>query len=165
MTEVAAPVQRRAATPEDIDAIVALERVTQFAPHWPRTTYAEILQPSATDVRRWVIVAEQNRFQARITSSALTGFLVYAMQGDEAEIESVVVAAAAQGKGIGTALTRAALADCAAGGARHITLEVRASNRSAITLYRSLGFAQVALRAGYYRDPGEEGVVMQLKLG
>ena len=42
------------------------------------------------------------------------------------------------------------------------TLEVRISNLPAIHLYEKLGFEQVGKRAGYYRDNGEDALLMTL---
>ncbi|EPD30986.1 GNAT family N-acetyltransferase [Gleimia europaea] len=47
---------------------------------------------------------------------------------------------------------------------RSVMLEVRASNTSAIGLYRSRGFKQIAKIARYYRAPREDAVVMELNL-
>ena len=49
-------------------------------------------------------------------------------------------------------------------GAVRALLEVRPSNVSAVTLYRSLGFAVLARRERYY-DDGEDAFVMELRLG
>ena len=45
-----------------------------------------------------------------------------------------------------------------------VMLEVRASNASAIGLYGSRGFKQIARIPRYYHAPGEEAVVMELGL-
>jgi len=44
--------------------------------------------------------------------------------------------------------------------AHTITLEVRASNTAAQSLYQKYGFTQVGLRRGYYSDNKEDGVLM-----
>ena len=44
--------------------------------------------------------------------------------------------------------------------ARRMTLEVRASNDAAQTLYRSFGFEVVGRRPRYYTDDGEDALVM-----
>lgn len=41
-----------------------------------------------------------------------------------------------------------------------ITLEVRKSNVSAITLYKKFGFAEVGARPGFYREPTEDALLM-----
>jgi ribosomal-protein-alanine N-acetyltransferase len=40
------------------------------------------------------------------------------------------------------------------------TLEVRTSNSPAITLYERYGFQPAGMRRGYYRDTGEDAVIM-----
>ena len=42
-----------------------------------------------------------------------------------------------------------------------LTLEVRASNGSAIALYGKLGFAQIGLRKNYYRNPKEDALILR----
>jgi ribosomal-protein-alanine N-acetyltransferase len=46
----------------------------------------------------------------------------------------------------------------------HASLEVRVSNTAARALYESLGFYEVAVRRGYYRDPEEDAFVMTTRL-
>ena len=48
-----------------------------------------------------------------------------------------------------------------AGGVSSLTLEVRASNYPAISLYEKLGFIQVGRRPGYYRSPREDALILQ----
>jgi ribosomal-protein-alanine N-acetyltransferase len=45
-----------------------------------------------------------------------------------------------------------------------VFLEVRASNKPALSLYCSVGFALHSLRKGYYRDPDEDAYVLALEL-
>ena len=49
-------------------------------------------------------------------------------------------------------------------GAESISLEVRASNTSAIALYLGLGFEVCGTRRGFYKDPLEDALVMVKKL-
>ena len=44
---------------------------------------------------------------------------------------------------------------------RCLTLEVRASNVPAISLYEKLGFAEVGRRKNYYRNPREDALIMR----
>ena len=46
------------------------------------------------------------------------------------------------------------------GGVSPYTLEVRVSNREAITMYERFGFRSAGLRHGYYHDNGEDAVIM-----
>jgi ribosomal-protein-alanine N-acetyltransferase len=45
-------------------------------------------------------------------------------------------------------------------GASDATLEVRRSNRPALTLYEALGFRTTAVRVDYYRDPVEDALIL-----
>jgi ribosomal protein S18 acetylase RimI-like enzyme len=59
-----------------------------------------------------------------------------------ADVRRVAVAAHAQGRGVGRALTRALIASARAAGVEVLTLDVRGDNVGALHLYRSLGFTQ-----------------------
>jgi ribosomal-protein-alanine N-acetyltransferase len=48
-------------------------------------------------------------------------------------------------------------------GTHFITLEVRASNTAAQSLYSKYGFTQVGVRRGYYTDDREDAVLMSLE--
>jgi len=43
---------------------------------------------------------------------------------------------------------------------RGYTLEVRKSNRGALKMYESFGFICTGIRKGYYRDNGEDALIM-----
>ena len=78
----------------------------------------------------------------------------------EAEIHTIGVDPARQGRGIGRTLLRGLLA---AADALHATvfLEVRTDNEAARTLYESEGFAVVGLRRRYYRPSGADAHTMR----
>jgi ribosomal-protein-alanine N-acetyltransferase len=50
-------------------------------------------------------------------------------------------------------------------GGSQIELEVRASNRAALCLYKAEGFAVQGTRRGYYKAPVEDAILMALALG
>jgi [ribosomal protein S18]-alanine N-acetyltransferase len=66
-----------------------------------------------------------------------------------------------RGGGLGRRLLAIALTLGERRGARVALLEVRASNRPAIELYRSMGFAPVAVRRNYYSQPSEDALVLR----
>lgn len=59
-----------------------------------------------------------------------------------ADVRRVAVAAPAQGRGVGRALTRALIATADAAGVEMLTLDVRGDSAAALHLYRSLGFTE-----------------------
>jgi ribosomal-protein-alanine N-acetyltransferase len=42
-------------------------------------------------------------------------------------------------------------------------LEVRESNEAALEMYRKFGFVESGRREGYYKDNGEDAILMSLK--
>ena len=80
--------------------------------------------------------------------------------GAEAEIHTIGVDPAHQGRGIGRAVLRGLLA---AAEALHATvfLEVRTDNEPARALYESEGFTVVGLRPRYYRPSGADAYTMR----
>ncbi len=78
----------------------------------------------------------------------------------EAEVHTIGVDPAFQGRGIGRALVRGLLAVADALHAA-VYLEVRTDNDAARALYESEGFAVVGLRRGYYRPSGADAHTMR----
>jgi [ribosomal protein S18]-alanine N-acetyltransferase len=72
----------------------------------------------------------------------------------------IAVSPEARGQGLGRRLLEACQRDLAEEGLVHLYLEVRASNASAIRLYRSCGWTPCGMRAGYYPD-GEDAALYQ----
>ncbi|WP_030104439.1 ribosomal protein S18-alanine N-acetyltransferase [Actinoalloteichus caeruleus] len=78
----------------------------------------------------------------------------------EAEVHTIAVDPAWQGRGVGTALLRSLLAH--ADSLRAPTfLEVRTDNDSAIRLYERHGFVRVGLRRRYYQPSGADAYTMR----
>lgn len=81
----------------------------------------------------------------------------------EGHITTVAVDPDAQGGRIGTRLMLELARRAIAEGSDSITLEVRASNRAALALYRRFGFAPSGVRKDYYKDPTEDALVLWLR--
>lgn len=150
----------RPARLEDVGAVIALERVTAEAPHWPESEYATLVVPSVGGVRRCLFVAERE--------GGLAGFAVGKVvgtgTGSLAELESVAVSREVRRTGVGRALCVAVIGWCREEGAGTMELEVRSASAGVITLYSGLGFARVGVRPRYYRDPEDDAVLMRLDL-
>jgi ribosomal-protein-alanine N-acetyltransferase len=98
---------------------------------------------------------------AYANSNKLVGYAGVMVNGAEADVQTLAVAPAVQGAGLGRRLLEVLLAQATERGARRLMLEVRADSEAAIGLYRRLGFEQVAVRRGYY-GPGADALIMRL---
>ena len=131
----------RSATPEDLGAIAAIQAGSSGASHWAPESY----------LGYDCLVAE--------VQGSVVGFLVTRRTApDEGDILNLAVDPAHRRRGIGRRLLAHALV---AGGAWF--LEVRQSNRAAISLYQSLGFEVAGQRPEYYHNPTESGIVLRLR--
>jgi [ribosomal protein S18]-alanine N-acetyltransferase len=147
----------------DLVGVMRLEQETAEAPHWTAAEYEAIVDSGGFAngaVRRRLFVVEGE--------AGLLGFAVGKVLVSEAvslgELESVAVGVSMRRSGVGRMLCEAVIRWCVERGATEVELEVRAGSVGAIALYRGLGFVAVGKRAGYYRDPVEDALLMQLRL-
>ncbi len=80
---------------------------------------------------------------------------------DEGEINRVAVHPLYRTRGIGASCLSGVLEALENEEVGRILLEVRESNRSAITLYKNCGFHVISKRKNYYQDTGENALIMQ----
>jgi len=83
----------------------------------------------------------------------------------EAHVVTLAVQPEYRRHGVGRLLMTALLEEAQRRGVIYFTLEVRASNTPAQTLYTSLGFRTIAYRRHYYPDNDEDAAVMALDMG
>jgi [ribosomal protein S18]-alanine N-acetyltransferase len=136
----------------DLEAIMAIERATFPTDAWSAQTMSrEIGDPHGHYL---VAVGEDG---------AADGYagLLSPLGAEDADIQTVAVAAHARRQGLGRALVVALLAEADRRGARRVFLEVRADNAPAQELYRSLGFEEIGVRRGYYQPDGVDALVMR----
>ncbi len=135
----------------DVEPVHALERRIFPDDAWSAEQFwGELAQPS----RDYLVAAVGDR---------LVGYGGTSTIAPDADLQTIAVAADAQGGGIATALLGALLHRAFGRGARRIVLEVRADNGRAQALYRRFGFAQIARRAHYYPD-GSDALIWQAGL-
>jgi ribosomal-protein-alanine N-acetyltransferase len=82
---------------------------------------------------------------------------------DELHITAVAVHPGHRRLGLGRCVLNALLAKARTAGVEMATLEVSRTNGPARGLYASLGFAEVAVRRGYYRN-GDDALIQLKKL-
>jgi ribosomal-protein-alanine N-acetyltransferase len=147
-------VSTRLATPDDLDAIMALERASFPSDAWSDAMMGEELASS----HGWYVVVEEG---GRVIGYA---GLRAPRGAADADIQTITIAAGARGRGRGRALLNALLDEAVRRGTRDVFLEVRADNPVAQQLYVSEGFAEVGRRPRYYQPDGVDAIVMKLDL-
>lgn len=90
----------------------------------------------------------------------VVGFAGFWFMANEAHLTSIAVREKYRRQGIGELLLISVIDLATELNAHIITLEVRASNTAALSLYYRYGFTQVGLRHGYYTDSREDAVLM-----
>jgi len=132
-----------------LPAIAALERQC-FSDPWS----VEMLRPELPD--------DSHEFLLAIEGEELLGYVGLMTVLDEGYLSNIAVSPEHRRQGIAEALLKALLMRASARNLSFVTLEVRAGNTPAQTLYRKLGFAEVGVRRGYYEHPKEDAVLMTL---
>jgi ribosomal-protein-alanine N-acetyltransferase len=90
----------------------------------------------------------------------VAGFGGVLFQHPDAHITTLAVDSAARGGRVATRLMLELVRRTRAAGVDNLTLEVRAGNVAAISLYRRFGLAPVGVRKGYYADTGDDALIM-----
>ena len=102
--------------------------------------------------------ANTRQFLGRTRAGQVVAYASVSLVADEAEIRRIAVLPEHRRQGFGQGFLAELLGNLKAAGARHVYLEVRASNGAARALYAAAGFVEDRIRAGYYRAPPEDGV-------
>ncbi|MHB1930368.1 MAG: ribosomal protein S18-alanine N-acetyltransferase [Acidimicrobiales bacterium] len=138
-----APMRRR-----DLRSVLRIEGQVYPRP-WTLTLYMSELNMRHS--RHYVV--------ARVDGQVV-GYAGLLYAADEAHITTIAVDPECQRRRIGTRLLLHQARAAVAHGARHLTLEVRASNVAAQQLYRTFGFHAEGIRKNYYAEVHEDGIVM-----
>lgn len=95
---------------------------------------------------------------------AIDAYGIMSSGGGEAHILNLCVRAELRGQGLGRYLLLSLLADAKALEVDTVLLEVRQSNKAAISLYESIGFNELGIRNGYYpTNKGREDAIIFAK--
>ena len=82
---------------------------------------------------------------------------------DEGEILRIATRKDIRKSGLGKKLLTSVLSEMKKACVNEVFLEVRAGNESAIALYKSVGFIEIGIRKGYYRDNNEDATLFRLE--
>jgi len=146
----------RLADKDDLRAIVAMQEKSPEAAHWTQDDYERLMD----DAGGKILVAEL----PTMDPPKILGFAAFHRVIDEVEVRNMAVDPEHRHQGVGRALLETARDRLMQAGAKRVFLEVRASNKPALSLYYSIGFAIHSRRADYYRDPQEDALVLALEL-
>jgi [ribosomal protein S18]-alanine N-acetyltransferase len=133
----------------DIQAILTIQSGCPEIAQWSARAYERV---AGGEMAAWI--AEHER--------GVAGFLVARVLVRETEILNFAVRADVRRRGIGTKLIGAAIEWSRELHAEKVTLEVRASNESAIGFYERHGFVAAGRRPRYYVAPVEDALLLSL---
>jgi ribosomal-protein-alanine N-acetyltransferase len=146
------PWEIRAARPEDIEAMAALDLAGNPLAWSASAMRDELTSPWAM---LWCAVAPGDR---------VIGFCIVHLLPPDAELLEIAVDPTARRQGVGGALVQVGIEEARRRGCMTMCLEVRIGNQAAQSVYHRAGFEEVGLRPRCYRDNGEDAVVMRLDL-
>ncbi len=136
----------------DLPAVIGIDQ-TSFSLPWPeRSFHFELTGNPAS--RCWV-----GEFEGRVVT-----MLVIWMILDEAHVATIATHPDFRHQGFGKQLLVHALKAAVEEGAVRSFLEVREGNLEAQAMYRQLGFIEDGRRPRYYRDNGEDAILMSASL-
>lgn len=143
----------RRGRPADVPALAALEQRC-FNDPWSEASFREAVEAGWS----FVLLAEGDG------DGGVAGYLIGREAGGTGEVLNLAVAEEYRRLGIARMLLDAGLAELTERGVTEVFLEVRESNLVAQSLYVGAGFRPVGQRAGYYRNPREDALVLRRDL-
>ncbi|MCB8920775.1 MAG: ribosomal protein S18-alanine N-acetyltransferase [Ardenticatenaceae bacterium] len=152
MLAAPAPYQLRALQLADLDAVYAIDRLAFPTPSKKGLYEYELTRnPMA-------------HYQALLLENVLLGYVGYWLIADEAHISTIATHPDWRGKKLGELLLLNMLYMAGEHPATQATLEVRRSNTIAQALYRKYAFIVEGERPRYYRDTGDDALIMTVIL-
>jgi ribosomal-protein-alanine N-acetyltransferase len=142
----------RSFLPADAVAVTEILRGSPEASQWTEWGLKELLGWRGV----LALISEDDR--------KVVGFIIGRQVAGEGEILNLAVVLAQRRKGEGGALLKAAMDEFRARHVSRVFLEVRESNGTGMTFYEKHGFSKTGRRAGYYHDPHEAAIVMDIKV-
>lgn len=143
----------------DLSAVSQIDELS-FSQPWPAAAFE--VELANKNARCWV--AELNEPLDTDREGRIIAALVLWQVLDEAHIATIAVHPAFRRLGTGKQLLQASMQAAYAEGARIYHLEVRAGNLAAQKMYTNFGYEIVGRRPKYYKDNGEDALLLTLDL-
>ena len=140
---------------KDLERVLEIENLS-FPTPWSRRIFLATLEDQLSQ-----------GFIARSSEAGrdiILGFILYQQVLDEVHILNIAIHPEFRRKGLASEMLAFVLQRVIRLEAKDVYLDVRASNKAAKKLYKKFGFTPIGLRKGYYREVGEDAVVMWLPL-
>lgn len=142
----------------DLDDVMEIENAVHSQP-WSRGNFIDSL---THDHDAWVV---------RSAEHIALGYFVQMAMVDESHLLTIGVKENAQGEGIGQFLLRHVIDRARLMQMTAVSLEVRASNLRALTVYKKVGFVLVGRRKNYYpiakktaETPHEDALILRYEI-
>ena len=133
---------------QHVSQVAELEKLC-FSDPWSENSVASELN---NQLALWLVAEDNGRVAGYVGSQTVMG---------ESDMMNVAVHPDYRKQGIATTLIVGLVEELRKRESRCLTLEVRASNENAISLYRKLEFQQVGCRKNYYRNPKEDALILR----
>ena len=136
-------------TSDHVAQVAELERICFGTEAWSEKSVASELN---NPLSFWLVAVDGDRVAGYVGSQTVL---------DESDMMNVAVHPDYRKQGIATALIVGLVEELRNRGSRCLTLEVRASNENAISVYQKLQFQEVGRRKNYYRNPKEDALILR----
>ncbi|HHV59461.1 MAG TPA: ribosomal protein S18-alanine N-acetyltransferase [Clostridiaceae bacterium] len=135
-------------TIDHIDDVIIIEKLC-FKTPWSKKAFTEEL-----------VNNKFARYIVALTNRKVIGYAGFWKILDEGHITNIAVHPEFQGEGVGNCLMYNLIELARKEGLTRLTLEVRAGNLKARSLYKKYGFSDCGIRKGYYSDNNEDAIIM-----
>ena len=134
-----------------VPAIAEIEKLC-FSDPWSENSISSELN---SRLSYWLVALEDGKLLGYIGSQSVLG---------ESDMMNIAVHPDHRRRGIAQMLIGQLMQDLKQRDNLNLSLEVRATNAPAITLYEKLGFETVGRRPNYYRHPKEDALILRKSL-
>ena len=131
-----------------VSQIAELEKLC-FQDPWSERSIASELE---NKLSLWLVALDNQKVVGYVGSQTVLG---------ETDMMNIAVHPDYRRQGIANQLILCLIARLTERGSHSLMLEVRVSNKPAISVYHHLGFVEVGVRKNYYRNPKEDALILR----